>query len=141
MSSTRDDAPHWTVADAHGRVLASRVPLRQLRARFANGLLSGATWIAREDDRRWRPLGDVLTADAREWFLMREGSALIGPLDAETVRAGIEFGKVPLDTWICRQGEPRWQPIELHPEFASAYIDGTATLSVQAPLPRWSLAS
>jgi hypothetical protein len=126
---TTDDAPVWSVADRGGRVLAARISLRQLAARREAGLLTEAAWVAHEDDGRWRPIGAALSARSREWYLMREGHAMIGPLATDHVRRGIEAGRVPMDTWVCALGEPRWTRVDEEASFADLFDDTLATVS------------
>ena len=139
------DDPSWLVADRDGRILASRLCLRQLQARLDHGLLRDAAWIAHEADGAWRPLTAIDEVGERgeaQWYLMRHGSALVGPVGTAQLRRGVEAGRVPTDTYVCRLGEPSWKPIEDCTEFEDLFagVMETVTRSV-AVLPRWSRVS
>ncbi len=136
-----EDEPRWAVADRDGRLLASRLSLRQLQARLDHGLLREAAWVADEADGAWQPLATLADRDERVWYLMRHGSALVGPVATATVRRGIEAGRVPLDTYVCRRGEPSWRPIDACDEFEDLFasMSDTVTRSI-AVRPGASLA-
>ena len=124
-----DDEPRWAVADREGRLLASRLSLRQLQARLDHGLLRQAAWIAHEADGAWQPLAAIAERDEPRWYLMRHGSALVGPVAAATVRRGIEAGRVPMDTYVCRLGEPSWRPIDACDEFEDLFASMSDTVT------------
>jgi GYF domain 2 len=124
-----DESPCWDVADRHGRIIATRLCLRQLRARISHGLMGSATWVAHQRNGVWVRLTEVLANQQVEWYLMREGSALVGPVDTATVRRGIEAGRVPLDTFVCAVGEPTWRPIDEQAEFVDLFEEVMQTVA------------
>lgn len=54
------------------------------------------------------------------WWIAQKGNDPVGPVTADLLLRGIEAGKVPADTLICRVGDKEWSHIAEVPPFASA---------------------
>lgn len=138
--SEDERAPIWDIADADGRVLASRISFIALRARIDAGLLPNAALVAKSGEREWRPLSDLLSPSTTQritsmWYVTRKNAReIVGPVDTDRVLRGIASQRVPVDCVVCRTGDDHWVPIGQVPEFmravCEARFDGELTLVV-----------
>lgn len=110
----------WDVADARGRILATRLSIAHLRARLNHGLLATAALVARAGDDAWVPIQTVLQETL--WYLSRDG-VVVGPVETDRVQRGILAGRVPGDSLVCRAGDHRWTRLDDLPEFAGCIAE------------------